>query len=65
MLFDEFMLSWRGRLVEGRVQINTQSVAQMGISVAGGPLQQGRFALDMEWIHALRGPQGDGSGIDF
>lgn len=65
VLFDEFVLSWRGRLVEERVQMNTLSVAQMGISVAGGPLQQGRFALDMEWIHALRGPNGDGTGIDF
>lgn len=65
VLFDDFMLSWRGRLVDARVEMNTLAVAQMGISVAGGPLQQGRFALDMEWIHALRGPQGDGTGIDF
>lgn len=65
VLFQEFMLSWRGRLVEERVQFNTLAVVQLGISVAGGPLQEGRFALDMEWIHALRGPNGDGTDMDY
>ncbi len=65
ILLDDFTLTWRGRLTESSVQFNPAAVTRMGISVAGGPIQQGEFALDVAWIEGRRGAAGDGVDDDM
>ena len=52
----QFLLTWKGQLVEQKTEINAKRVVSMGISLAGGEaLQpQGNFSLGLEWIKAER-----------
>ena len=52
----QFLLTWKGQLVEQKTEINAKRIVSMGISLAGGEaLQpQGNFNLGLEWIKAER-----------
>lgn len=52
----QFLLTWKGQLVEQKTEINAKRVVSMGISLAGGDLlqPQGNFSLGLEWIKAER-----------
>lgn len=51
---DRFLLTWKGKLVESRVEMNTERVVSVGISVAGGGSlqEEGPFSLGLDWIKA-------------
>lgn len=53
---EQFVLTWKGRVVQERVEINTGRVKSLAITMAGicdgQPL--GSFNLDIEWIKAAR-----------
>ena len=50
-----FLLTWKGRLVEQRVEMNPGRVLSVGIALAGGAGMQpaGPFALEIQWIKAV------------
>lgn len=51
---DRFLLTWRGKFVEQRVEMNPARVTGVGISLAGGEELQpeGGYRLGLEWIAA-------------
>ena len=51
-----FLLTWKGRLVESKMELNPQRIISLGVSLAGGDkLQpQGDFRLGMHSISAKR-----------
>ena len=51
---DRFLLTWRGKLVETRVEMNPKRVLSLGISLAGGADLQpdGPFRLGLQAILA-------------
>ncbi|KAK9791192.1 hypothetical protein WJX73_009919 [Symbiochloris irregularis] len=54
---DRFLLTWRGRLVETRSEINARRVISIGISLAAGSdevEQSGDFSLGLQHIKAER-----------
>ncbi|GMH33641.1 hypothetical protein BSKO_01475 [Bryopsis sp. KO-2023] len=54
--FHEFLLTWKGRLVQHRVEMNMSRVKGVGVSFAGRllPGGAGRFSLDIASISAQR-----------
>ena len=51
-----FLLTWKGRLVEERSEMNPARVFSLGIGLAGGPQLQapGPFCLGLDWVKARR-----------
>jgi NADH dehydrogenase [ubiquinone] 1 alpha subcomplex assembly factor 1 len=51
---DRFLLTWRGKFVEQRVEMNPARVTGVGVSLAGGEELQaeGPYSLGVEWIAA-------------
>ena len=50
---DRFLLTWRGRMVEGDAQLQTARITSLSISVAGGDLDsqpEGPFCLELDCI---------------
>ena len=50
---DRFLLTWRGRMVEGDAPLQTASVTSLSISVAGGDTEsqpEGPFCLELDYI---------------
>jgi len=48
------LLTWRGKVIEQRVEMNPARITGIGISLAGGDALQpeGKYSLGIEWIAA-------------
>lgn len=57
--FSRFLLTWKGRLVETKTEMNPARITSIGISLAGGEELQpeGEFRLDIDYIAARRDGQ--------
>lgn len=53
---DRFLLTWKGRLVESKMELSPQRIISLGISLAGGEKLQhhGDFSLGLHSISAKR-----------
>ena len=51
---DRFLLTWRGKVIEQRVEMNPARITGLGISLAGGDdlQKEGPYTLGVEWIAA-------------
>jgi hypothetical protein len=49
-----FLLTWKGRLVEARQEMNPRNIVSISVALAGGEDLQpaGEYALGLEWIEA-------------
>ena len=49
---DRFLLTWRGKLVEQKVEMNRARITGIGISIAGGDhlQEEGEFSLGLKSI---------------
>ena len=54
--FEQFLLTWRGKVVEHKQEINPSRIVSLGISLAGTEQVQkpGPFSLGLDWIGAER-----------
>lgn len=50
----KFVLTWRGKIVERKIEMNASRISGIGISLAGGENMQeeGPFKLGIDWIAA-------------
>ena len=53
---ERFLLTWKGRLVESRMELNPQRIISLGVSLAGGEQLQpeGDFRLGLHSVTAKR-----------
>jgi len=53
---DRFLLTWKGRLVERRMELHPERIISLGVSLAGGEQlqQEGDFRLGLHSITAKR-----------
>ena len=51
-----FLLTWKGKLVESKMELNPQRIISLGVSLAGGEKLQheGDFRLGLRSISAKR-----------
>lgn len=51
---DRFLLTWRGKLVETRMEMNPARITSIGISLAGGDelQKEGPYSLGLDWVVA-------------
>ena len=52
--FVNFLLTWRGRVVEEQMELNSGRITSLGIALAGREdlQEEGPFRLDLDWIAA-------------
>jgi NADH dehydrogenase [ubiquinone] 1 alpha subcomplex assembly factor 1 len=51
---DRFLLTWRGKVIEQRVEMNPGRITGIGVSLAGGDdlQEEGTYCLGVDWIAA-------------
>lgn len=63
---DEFVLTYRGRVVEHNVEMNKSKITGLGISLLGHEEQpEGSYSLDVQWIKARHAADVPGKPIEL